>query len=473
MHSEPLGVRIELRRDLFNPPHAGPQATIERTDRNSKSGSPSRNRSKIQRTLDHRQYCEILNVVLDPLILKVSCMDSAATGDPKLKIYVSYAHPDTGFANELVEGLEYDGRFSVSIDHQALDQGDDWKIRRGTLIAEADTIVCVLSPDAVRSSIFAAEAAYAHELCKHIQPVLHRPLGHATVPTPLAKINAIRFDQDRSFMEGLKTLANLLRQNADWLRTHTQLYFRAREWQDAGQPVSHLLSGADIEAAENWAMNRPDEAPSLTDLHMAFISASENMGDAAHNGPGSLNDPQGAIHQGQSLHRVNRFYLAIAILLAIAAALATWLAFEAREQAEAAKREAMVQKQEAEEAKVEAVIQRKRIEDALKTVHASLCVEVKQVTKTLATTNDDAIWDNKFGLFWTLYDGPMIALEQLENALSDDASNLVVAAMIEFGKELGRRGEPYEARASGLPRRKLMEQAGAISQMCTKIPIKR
>ncbi|MGI9464961.1 MAG: toll/interleukin-1 receptor domain-containing protein [Aestuariivirgaceae bacterium] len=397
-------------------------------------------------------------------------MDSTAPGGPKLEIFVCHAHADVGFANELVEGLDYDGRFSAALDPHALDEGGDWRVRRGAMIANADTIVFVLSPHAVQSGIFAAEAAYARELSKRVQPVLYRPLGDASMPVSLADISIIRFDEDRSFMEGLKSLTSLLATNADWLRTHTQLFARAREWQQAGHPTSHLLTGTDIAAAKNWTINRPEGAPLPTDLHLSFIKASEEMASAPPPAATQAAPPTPApAGQEPSLSRANRFYAVIAILLAVAAALATWLALEARKQADAAKSAAMVQTQAAERAKVEAVIQSKRVEGALKTVHASLCMEAKQVTQMLATTNDVAVWDSKFDVFWILYGGPMIALEQLENALADDAKNAVVTAMIEFGKELGTRGEPYEARARGLPRRTLLEKAGAISKACDKV----
>jgi TIR domain len=88
-----------------------------------------------------------------------------------LKVFVSYSRADLGFADELYSGLEVMG-FQPSLDRHAIAEGEDWKARLGALIAEAETIVFVISPDSSKWSICAWEVDEAARLSKRIIPVL-------------------------------------------------------------------------------------------------------------------------------------------------------------------------------------------------------------------------------------------------------------------------------------------------------------
>ena len=79
-------------------------------------------------------------------------MSTSDNAGPKLKVFVSYSRTDTAFVDELVDGLEYSG-FEATLDRHSIVEGEEWKKRLGALIADADTIVFVLSPDSVASQI--------------------------------------------------------------------------------------------------------------------------------------------------------------------------------------------------------------------------------------------------------------------------------------------------------------------------------
>ena len=74
---------------------------------------------------------------------------------------------------------------------------------------------------------------------------------------------------------GLTALARARLTDLDWLREHTRLLARAMEWDGAGRQANRMLGGGDIAAAKTWAARRPREAPEPTELHLAFIHASE------------------------------------------------------------------------------------------------------------------------------------------------------------------------------------------------------
>lgn len=193
----------------------------------------------------------------------------------KLKVFISYSRADAAFADELVAGLEFARQFEVTIDRQSIIEGEDWKKRLGTLIANADTVVFVLSPDSAKSNICLWEVDEAWRLSKRILPVLVRPLGPVPAPEKLAALNYVRFDEERSFMAGLNGLVRALNTDVDWLREHTRILARALEWQAADRKANRMLSGSDIGAAKAWLARRPKDAPEVTDLHLAFIQASE------------------------------------------------------------------------------------------------------------------------------------------------------------------------------------------------------
>lgn len=69
----------------------------------------------------------------------------------KLKIFISHSRTDAAaLADELVAGLELAG-FAPFLDRHDIAGGEDWEVRLGSLIAESDTVVFVVSPASVKS----------------------------------------------------------------------------------------------------------------------------------------------------------------------------------------------------------------------------------------------------------------------------------------------------------------------------------
>ena len=198
----------------------------------------------------------------------------------KLNVFISYSRADIGFADELDAGLQV-MNFATSLDRHSIVEGEDWKKRLGGLIADADTVVFVISPDSAGSPVCQWEIDEAVRLSKRILPVLWRPPGTIPVPEKLAALNYVRFDANedgraRSFMAGLKALTRALETDLDWLREHTRLLARAMEWNGGGKLANRLLSGDDIAKAKAWIAAKPRTAPEPTALHLDFVRASEN-----------------------------------------------------------------------------------------------------------------------------------------------------------------------------------------------------
>lgn len=190
------------------------------------------------------------------------------------KVFISYSRADLDLADELVAGLEFNG-FDVSIDRQSIAAGEDFQARLGRLILAADTVVFVLSPDALSSDSCRWEINECQRLAKRVLPILCRPVDFARAPPELRFINAIQFTEPHR-ISGLNRLVLALESDLEWLREHTRIAERAAEWHAAGRSEERLLRGKELTEAKDWLNRKAANAPAPTDLQHAFLAASED-----------------------------------------------------------------------------------------------------------------------------------------------------------------------------------------------------
>jgi hypothetical protein len=201
-------------------------------------------------------------------------MADAGAGE-KLKVFISYSRKDSiAFADELLAGLELAG-FAPFLDRHDIAAGEDWEARLGGLIAQSDTVVFVVSPEAVKSERCVWEVDKTLALSKRLLPVIFKPVPEHDIPEKLSRLQFVRFDNGRGITRPLAELAEALRQDLDWIREHTRLGESAAHWQRLGRPESQLLRGDAIDTAKSWMAARKAGAPEITDAQRAFISASE------------------------------------------------------------------------------------------------------------------------------------------------------------------------------------------------------
>lgn len=196
------------------------------------------------------------------------------SAERRIKVFVSYSRADKAFASDLVLGLAACG-FAPYIDRQDIAPGEDWERRLAGLIAEADSIVYIVSPDSLASKNCAIELQQGLALRKRILPVVWRPIDDAQASPDLKRLNYIFFSgEGRTFAAGLNQLAEALRTDIDWIREHTRLAELAGRWAARGQGADLLLRGSDIDAALAWQAGKPLTAPAITDDQADFIKAS-------------------------------------------------------------------------------------------------------------------------------------------------------------------------------------------------------
>jgi formylglycine-generating enzyme required for sulfatase activity len=198
-----------------------------------------------------------------------------STAGRRLKVFVSYSRRDSAeFADELAVGLELAG-FAPFLDRHDIAVGEDWEFRLDRLIQEADTVVCIISPEAVKSERCGWEVHRALAHSRRLLPVIFKPIPESDMPQPLRRLQFVRFDIGPGLARPLLQLAEALRYDADWIREHTRLAELAARWQVRDRPKSLLLRGDDLDAAKTLVVKRKSEAPEITDLQRAFLEASE------------------------------------------------------------------------------------------------------------------------------------------------------------------------------------------------------
>src|SRR3954454_5302376 len=105
----------------------------------------------------------------------------------KLKVFISYSRKDSSdFADELDAGLEFGG-FAPFLHRHDIAAGEDWDARLGGLIEQSDTVVFVISPEAVKSERCVWEVERTLALGKRLLPVIHKPVPVADIPAQLAR----------------------------------------------------------------------------------------------------------------------------------------------------------------------------------------------------------------------------------------------------------------------------------------------
>src|SRR6516225_824581 len=201
--------------------------------------------------------------------------NTSAVGDRKLKVFISYSRKDEDFAQELLAGLEFGG-FEPYLDKHDIAAGEDWEARLGRLIEAADTVVYVISPDAVASERCAWEVERTVALRKRLLPIVWRAVEEAKVPARLKQLNYIYFDKPHSFGPSAMALATALRTDLDWIREHTRIGEAALRWDARGRAEALLFRGDELAAAKGWLASQPKYAPDPTLLHHEFIKAAED-----------------------------------------------------------------------------------------------------------------------------------------------------------------------------------------------------
>ena len=189
----------------------------------------------------------------------------------KTRVFLSYSRKDDAFTHRLAGALAALG-FEPDFDQSSFDPAniatgvsaeDEWWRRLQEMIAAADVMVFVVSPDSAVSKACDEEIAYARGIGKRIIPILRRTIDFARAPPRLAALNVkIQFveEAEPAFDASLAELCAALDVDVDWHRESRRLTALAVRWAHRGRRDDLLLTTADVRAIGNLLEKRPKSA---------------------------------------------------------------------------------------------------------------------------------------------------------------------------------------------------------------------
>jgi tetratricopeptide (TPR) repeat protein len=191
----------------------------------------------------------------------------------RLKVFISYSRRDLEAADQIVAALEERG-FAVTIDRRDLPYGEEWLKELADFIFNADTVVWLVSPNSVQSKACKWELSEVRALNKRLIPVAIAPVPFEDVPEALGRIHFLPAVGPFSLTQHLDALEQTLHTDRQWIKEHTRLADRARQWIARGRPGALLLRGSALKDAESWQDRRPATAPAPSDEILALMLAS-------------------------------------------------------------------------------------------------------------------------------------------------------------------------------------------------------
>lgn len=260
-------------------------------------------------------------------------------------VFISYARADNdkdNFVTKLYHALKQAG-FEVWLDKEEIPPAADFKTEfiRGVQIS--DNFVPVYSSTYVHRPNCMEELNTAIREKKRIVPICRQKTifdenEFKDLPADVQRLHAIGFDPAEAgynFETALKELIKALKTDLDYVRAHTRLLRRAKEWDSFQQNISYLLRGDDLKNAETLQVESASKDQKFTALQSEYILASRKA--------------------EQDRQRRNRLItIAVAVVTTILAALAGVQAVRATQAAEAER----IARHAEQTAKDEAILQR-------------------------------------------------------------------------------------------------------------------
>lgn len=184
-------------------------------------------------------------------------------------VFISYSRKDKTFVEKLVKKLEEKGR-DVWVDFEDIPFAAEWWDAIQDGIETSPSAVFVLSPDYLASEVCGLEVNHVQKNNKRIIPIVYHKPERDKVPSTLAELNWIFFDDADAFDDSFTKLQTTLDTNLHEMRLHTRLLLKARDWEKGGQSTSLLLRGEELLELEKL-LTRSD----VTDLMRRFVVTSQ------------------------------------------------------------------------------------------------------------------------------------------------------------------------------------------------------
>jgi hypothetical protein len=194
-------------------------------------------------------------------------------------VFISYSRTDKEFVRTLHQALSAQKQ-SIWVDWEDIPPTADWLNEIYTAIEGSDTFLFVLTPESAASEVCRQEIEHAVRHQKRLVPVVRREVDPKIIHPALASHNWVFLRETDDFNSTIRTLVDAINTDLDYVRAHTRLLVRAREWESKGRNNSFLLRGDDLKDAEQWLAEGVSKRPQPTSLHSEYILESRKAASA-------------------------------------------------------------------------------------------------------------------------------------------------------------------------------------------------
>jgi WD40 repeat protein len=193
----------------------------------------------------------------------------------KRNVFISYSRKNIEFVRKLNDSLD-SSEIEAWVDWEGIPPSSDWMDEIQRAIEGADAFLFVISPDSLASEVCGQELELGIKYNKKLIPILHRDPEQGTVMhEKLSSHNWVYLRDQDNYDAGISKVFESINVDLDWVRQHTRLLQRAREWEDKNRNNSFLLQGADLEEAERWMTQAAaQEGREVVPLQAEYVAAS-------------------------------------------------------------------------------------------------------------------------------------------------------------------------------------------------------
>jgi WD40 repeat protein len=191
------------------------------------------------------------------------------------KVFISYSRRNKKFAKKLNDSLDSNG-VDAWVDWEGIPLSSDWMDEITRAIEAADAFLFIISPDSLASEVCASELELGLKYNKKLVPILYlEPEKGQQMHETLAATNWVYMREQDDYEATIPALIDTIQTDLDWVREHTRLLLRAKEWDEKGRDNSFLLQGSDLNEAESWMVDAAnDDSREVTSLHGEYIQTS-------------------------------------------------------------------------------------------------------------------------------------------------------------------------------------------------------
>ncbi|MEO0434154.1 MAG: TIR domain-containing protein [Cyanobacteria bacterium J06656_5] len=207
--------------------------------------------------------------------------ESIKNGDNLMtQVFLSHAEEDAEITDQVRRTLMRAGITTWTY-RSDIEFGSDFEaaLKRG--VEEADNVLYLMSPYALKSKYCQQEIDLAVQLNKRLIIMLVEAVDETDVPVKFRNLQYINLTDNKTEADYLRdedALLRLLKQDASYFNEHKVLLTKALKWERQQRNPCILLQGYELQHAQAWqevAQARDHHGP--TDIQTEFIEASKNQ----------------------------------------------------------------------------------------------------------------------------------------------------------------------------------------------------